>query len=168
MVREGIILGYKVLGAGIEVDRAKIDSIAKLSQPTNIKAIRSFLGHAGFYQRFIKDFSQVTRPLTQLLVKDAPFIFSDECVHAFEKHKQELTQSLVMIKPDWSLPFEIMCDTSDYAVGVVLGQRITSACDISLPSKMKNLDSFAGYFCSKSLTSRFATRRVLKIEQPIT
>nr|GEV43097.1 reverse transcriptase domain-containing protein [Tanacetum cinerariifolium]GEV47656.1 reverse transcriptase domain-containing protein [Tanacetum cinerariifolium] len=126
MVREGIILRHKVSGAGIEVDRAKIDSIAKLPQPINVKAIRSFLGHAEFYRMFIKDFSQVVRPLTQLLVKDAPFIFSKECVHAFKKLKHELTQAPVMIKPDWSLPFEIICDARDYAVGTMLGQRINN------------------------------------------
>ncbi|GKD02631.1 reverse transcriptase domain-containing protein, partial [Tanacetum coccineum] len=62
--------------------------------------------------------------MNQLLVKDAPFNFSEECIHAFETLKQELTQVPIMIKPDWSLPFKIMCNVSDYAVGVVLGQRI--------------------------------------------
>ncbi|GJU94443.1 reverse transcriptase domain-containing protein [Tanacetum coccineum] len=126
MVREGIVLEHKVSGVGIEVDRAKIDSIVKLLQPTNAKAIRSFLGHAGFYRRFIKDFSQVVRPLTQLLVKDAPFIFFEEYLQAFENLKHELTQAPVMIKPDWTLPFKIMCDASDYAVVAVLGQRINN------------------------------------------
>ncbi|GKC95049.1 reverse transcriptase domain-containing protein [Tanacetum coccineum] len=92
MVREGIVLGHKVSGSGIEVDKAKIESISKLPYPTNVKAIRSFLGHACFYQRFRKDFSHITRPLTQLLVKDAPF-FSKECIQAFDKLKPKLTQS---------------------------------------------------------------------------
>ncbi|GJX94237.1 reverse transcriptase domain-containing protein [Tanacetum coccineum] len=123
MVREGIVLDHNVSRVGIEVDRAKIESISKLSYPTNTKAIRSFLGHACFYRRFIKDFSQVTRPMTQLLVKDAPFVFSEECMQAFDRLKPELTQAPIMIKPDWSLPFKIMCDDSDYAVGGILGQR---------------------------------------------
>ncbi|GJS63054.1 reverse transcriptase domain-containing protein [Tanacetum coccineum] len=122
MVKEGIVLGHKVSGLGIEVDKAKIKAISKLPYPTNMKAIRSFLGHAGFYRRFIKDFSQIIRPMTQLLVKYTPFNFSEECIQAFNKLKRELTP--IMIKPDWSLPFEVMCDTSDYAVGAVLGQRI--------------------------------------------
>ncbi|GJW21219.1 reverse transcriptase domain-containing protein [Tanacetum coccineum] len=75
-------------------------------------------------RRFIKDFSQVARPMTQLLVKDTPFNFSEQCIQAFDKLKRELMQAPIMIKPDWSLPFEVMCDTSDYAVGAVLGQRI--------------------------------------------
>ncbi|GKA25169.1 reverse transcriptase domain-containing protein [Tanacetum coccineum] len=124
MVKEGIVLGHKVSGSGIEVDKMKIEAISKLPYATNVKAIRSFLGHAGFYRRFIKDFSQVARPMTQLLVKDAPFNFSEECIQAFETLKWELIQAPIMIKPDWSLLFEIMCDASDYVVRAVLGQRI--------------------------------------------
>ncbi|GJR68197.1 reverse transcriptase domain-containing protein [Tanacetum coccineum] len=117
MVKEGIFLGHKVSGSRIEVDKVKIKVISKLPYPTNVKAIRSFLGHAGFYRRFIKDFSQIARPMTHLLVKDALFNFYEECIHAFDILKRELTQVPIMIKPDWSLPFEIMCDASDYAVG---------------------------------------------------
>ncbi|GJS09291.1 reverse transcriptase domain-containing protein [Tanacetum coccineum] len=120
MVKEVIVLGHKVSGSGIEVDKAKIKAISKLPYPTNVKAIRSFLGHAGFYSRFIKDFSQIAHPMTQLLVKDAPFNFSEECIKAFNTLKCELTQAPIMIKPDWSLPFEIMCNASDYVVGAVL------------------------------------------------
>ncbi|GJT13174.1 putative nucleotidyltransferase, ribonuclease H [Tanacetum coccineum] len=123
MVKEGIILGHKVSGLGIKVDKAKIKSISKLPYPTNVKYIRSFLRHAGFYRRFIKYFSQVALPMTQLLVKDAPFNFSEECIQAFDKLKQELTRASIMIKLDWSLPFEFMCDASDYTFGVVLGKR---------------------------------------------
>ncbi|GJR92095.1 reverse transcriptase domain-containing protein [Tanacetum coccineum] len=124
MVKEGIVLGHKVSGSGIEVNKVKIKAISKLPYPTNVKAIRSFLGHAGFYRRFIKDFSQIARPITQILVKDAPFNFSEECIKAFDTLKREMTQAPIMIKLDWSLPFEIMCDASDYAVGAILGQRI--------------------------------------------
>ncbi|GJU61641.1 hypothetical protein Tco_1243476 [Tanacetum coccineum] len=73
MAKEGIVLGHKVSGAGIEVDKAKINIISKLPPPTNIKGIRSFLGHASFYRRFIKDFSKIARPLIKLLEKDTPF-----------------------------------------------------------------------------------------------
>ncbi|KMQ72786.1 hypothetical protein BPMI_04921 [Candidatus Burkholderia pumila] len=86
--------------------------------------MRSFLGHAGFYHRFIKDFFTIARPLTQLLVKDVPFVFSDECLQAFELLKEKLTTAPIMVSPDWGHPFELMCDASDFAVGVVLGQRI--------------------------------------------
>ncbi|GJQ90733.1 hypothetical protein Tco_0001872 [Tanacetum coccineum] len=110
MIKEGIVLGHKVLGSGIKVDKAKIESISKLPYPTNVKAIRSFLGHACLYRRFIKDFSQVACLMTQLLVKYAPLNFSKEFIQAFDKLKQELIWAPIMIKLDWSLPFEIMCD----------------------------------------------------------
>ncbi|PWA66127.1 reverse transcriptase domain-containing protein [Artemisia annua] len=125
MVKEGIVLGHKISKAGIEVDRAKVDVIAKLPHPTTVKGIRSFLGHAGFYRRFIQDFSKIARPLTHLLEKDAPFFFSNECVEAFNILKKKLTEAPILVAPDWDLPFELMCDASDYAIGAVLGQRKT-------------------------------------------
>jgi hypothetical protein len=88
----------------------------------NIKGIHIFLGDAGFYRRFIKDFSQISRPLTNLLAKDVPFQFNDECVNAFHTLKKALISAPIIQPPDWSLPFEIICDASDYAVGVVLSQ----------------------------------------------
>ncbi|GJR06325.1 reverse transcriptase domain-containing protein [Tanacetum coccineum] len=123
MVKEGIVLGHKVSDAGLEVDKAKIDVISKLPPPTNIKGVRSFLGHAGFYRRFIKDFSKIARPITKLLEKDTPFEFNDECQKAFELLKEKLTCAPVIVSPNWNLPFELMCDASDFAVGAVLGQK---------------------------------------------
>ncbi|GJZ97899.1 reverse transcriptase domain-containing protein, partial [Tanacetum coccineum] len=117
--------GHKVSKSGIEVDKAKVDVIAKLPHPTFVKGIRSFLGHAGFYRRFIQDFSKIARPMTHLLEKDTPFIFSKECVESFNILKKKLTEAPILVAPDWDLPFEIMCDASDYAVGAVLGQRKT-------------------------------------------
>lgn len=123
MVKEGIVLGHKVSRAGLEVDKAKIEVIAKLPPPTNIKGIRSFLGHAGFYHRFIKYFSKITKPLTKLLEKDVPFEFNEECVKAFELLKEKLTCTPIIASPNWNLPFELMCDANESAVGAVLGQR---------------------------------------------
>ncbi|KAI3816628.1 hypothetical protein L1987_16331 [Smallanthus sonchifolius] len=123
MVTEGIVLGHKISRDGIEVDRAKIDTISRLPPPTSVRSIRNFLGHAGFYRRFIKDFSKITRPMTRLLEKDAPFVFDEECLEAFEFLKEKLISAPILISPEWSLPFELMCDASDYAVGAVLGQR---------------------------------------------
>ncbi|KAJ9558321.1 LOW QUALITY PROTEIN: hypothetical protein OSB04_012935 [Centaurea solstitialis] len=119
----GIVLGHKISKDGLEVDKAKIDTISKLPPPTNIKGVKSFLGHAGFYRRFIQDFSKISRPLTKLLEKDAPFIFDEKCISAFETLKRHLTNAPIMVPPDWDQPFEIMCDASDYVVGAVLGQR---------------------------------------------
>ena len=91
MVREGIVLGHKISARGIEVDRAKIDVIEKLPPPLNIKGVRSFLGHARFYRRFIMDFSKIARPLSNLLNKDVAFKFDEECSVAFQTLKDKLT-----------------------------------------------------------------------------
>ncbi|GJY12729.1 reverse transcriptase domain-containing protein [Tanacetum coccineum] len=123
MVKEGIVLGHKVSGAGLEVYKAKIDVISKLPPPTNVKGIRSFLGHAGFYRRFIKDFSKLARPSTKLLEKYTPFKFNDECHKAFNLLKQKLTCTPVIVSPNWNFPFALMCDASEFVVGAVLGQK---------------------------------------------
>ncbi|RVW84861.1 Retrovirus-related Pol polyprotein from transposon 17.6 [Vitis vinifera] len=91
MVRQGIVLGHIISEKGIEVDKAKVELIVKLPSPTTVKGVRQFLGHAGFYRRFIKDFSNLSKPLLRA--------------------------------PNWQLPFEVMCDASDFAIGAVLGQR---------------------------------------------
>nr|GEY02618.1 reverse transcriptase domain-containing protein [Tanacetum cinerariifolium] len=124
--RECIVLGHKISKSGIEVDRAKVDVIAKLPHPTTIKGVRSFLGHVGFYRRFIQDFSKIARPMTHLLEKETPFVFSKECIEAFNTLKKKLTEAPILVVPDWNLPFKLMCDASDYAIGAVLGQRKTN------------------------------------------
>ncbi|CAM8965116.1 unnamed protein product [Rhodiola kirilowii] len=121
MVQEGIVLGHMVSHRGIEVDRAKVEVIEKLPPPKDVKEIRSFLGHAGFYRRFIKDFSKTAKPLTDLLCQEAAFKFTDSCLHAFNSLKTALTSAPIVQPPDWELPFELMCDASDFAVGAVLG-----------------------------------------------
>nr|GEZ91687.1 reverse transcriptase domain-containing protein [Tanacetum cinerariifolium] len=121
MVKEGIVLGHKISKKGKEVDKAKIEVILKLPHPTTVKRIRSFLGHAGFYRRFIKDFSKISIPMTHLLEKNSPFIFSNKCIQAFRTLKEKLTKAPILIALNWDQPFELMCDTSNYAVGAVLG-----------------------------------------------
>nr|GEV81564.1 reverse transcriptase domain-containing protein [Tanacetum cinerariifolium] len=122
LVTEGIVLGHKISKQGIKVDKAKVDVITKLPHPTTVKGIRSFLGHADFYRRFIKDFSKIARPRTRLLEKDTSFFFSKECVEAFQTLKRKLTEDPILIAPDWDMPFELMCDASDFAIGAVLVQ----------------------------------------------
>nr|GEW66724.1 hypothetical protein [Tanacetum cinerariifolium] len=112
-------------GNGIEVDKAKVDVIAKLPRPTTVKGIRSFLGHVGFYRRFIQDFSKIARPMTRLLEKDTLFFFSKECIKAFQTLTRKLTEAPILVAPDWDLPFELMCDASDFAIVAVLGQQKT-------------------------------------------
>nr|GEW57087.1 reverse transcriptase domain-containing protein [Tanacetum cinerariifolium] len=106
-----------------EVDRAKVDVIAKLPHPTTVKGVKSFLGHAGFYRRFIQDFSKISRPMTHLIEKETPFVFSKDCIDAFETLKKKLTEASILVVPDWNQPFELMCDASDFAIDAVLGQH---------------------------------------------
>ncbi|GKC43765.1 reverse transcriptase domain-containing protein [Tanacetum coccineum] len=146
MVKEGIVLGHKISKSGIEVDKAKVDVIAKLPHPTSVKGIRSFLGHAGFYRRFIQDFSKIARPMTHLLEKDTPFIFSKECIESFNTLKKKLIEASILVAPGWDLPFKIMCDASDYAVGAVLGK---------LPPWFADIANYhAGNFIMKGMLSQ--------------
>jgi len=86
-----------------------------------VTELRSFLGHAGFYHRFIKDFNKIAKPLSNLLAKDVPFHFSEECHQAFSKLKKALTSAPILHPPIWGESFELMCDAYDYAIRVVLG-----------------------------------------------
>ncbi|CAM8975118.1 unnamed protein product [Rhodiola kirilowii] len=124
MVQEGIVLGHLVSSRGVEVDKAKVQVIEQLPPPKDQKGVRSFLGHAGFYRRFIKDFSKIAKPLTHLLCNDVQFNFDEDCLEAFEKLKKAVVSAPIVRPPNWDLPFELMCDASDYAIGAVLGQRI--------------------------------------------
>ncbi|CAM8923106.1 unnamed protein product [Rhodiola kirilowii] len=124
MVQEGIVLGHLISSRGVEVDKAKVQVIEQLPPPKDQKGVRSFLGHAGFYRRFIKDFSKIAKPLTHLLCNDVKFDFDEGCLEAFEKLKKALVSAPIVQPPKWDLPFELMCDASDFAIGAVLGQRV--------------------------------------------
>ena len=123
MVNQGIVLGHIISSRGIEVDKAKIELISKLPSSTNVKTVRQFLGPAGFYRRFIKDFSKIAKPLCKLLDKDAKFFWEKECQERFEEMKSHLTNTPIVLVPNWQFPFEVMCDARDLAIGAVLGQR---------------------------------------------
>ncbi|XP_042454625.1 uncharacterized protein LOC122038761 [Zingiber officinale] len=123
----GIVLGHIVSEKGIEVDPAKINAIIALSFPTCVREVRSFLGHAGFYRRFIRDFSAIALPLSRLLQKVVEFVFDEKCKEAFNKLREALISSPIVCSPDWLLPFELMCDASNFAVGVVLSQGVEGA-----------------------------------------
>nr|GEV72452.1 reverse transcriptase domain-containing protein [Tanacetum cinerariifolium] len=161
MVKEGLVFGHKISKNGIEVDKAKVDVIAKLPHPTTVKGIRSFLGHAGFYQRFIQDFSKIARPMTRLLEKDTPFIFSKECIEAFQSLKKKLTKAPILVAPDWDLPFQLMCDATDFAIGAVLGQRKTMT-DAKMPSR----DCSGGFSSFNNLISSSAIKKEPRTYSP--
>ncbi|CAM8910650.1 unnamed protein product [Rhodiola kirilowii] len=122
MVTHGAVLGHIVPNEGIKVDKAKIDLILSLHYPSTVREIKSFFGHAGFYRRFNKDFSKKALPLSNLLQKDVPFDFSDSCREAFDELKRP-SPAHPLFKHQFGT-FEIMCDASDYVVGVVLGQGV--------------------------------------------
>ena len=105
MVTEGIVLGHKISATR---DQAKISVIRTLMPPTTVKGVRSFLGHGGFYRRFVKDFSKIARPLCKLLEKDAKFEIDEACKSAFEEIKARLIIAPIMATPNWSKNFEIM------------------------------------------------------------
>ena len=122
------------------MDKAKVKLISNLPTPKCVRDIKLFLGHAGFYRRFIKDFSATAHPLCNFLAKDVPFTWSQACEAAFDKLKTMLVSPPIMRSPNWNLPFEIMCDASDYAIGAVLGQR-------------EDKKAFVIYYASKTLDS---------------
>ncbi|XP_062118310.1 uncharacterized protein LOC133831924 [Humulus lupulus] len=140
MVREGIVLGHKISSEGIEVDRAKISTIENLPPPISVKGVRSFLGHAGFYRRFINDFSKVSKPLSTLLMNGVPFDFNEECLTAFKTLNEKLISAPIVCAPNWDLPFELMCDASDYAVGAVLGQRVDKGTENLVADHLSRLE----------------------------
>jgi hypothetical protein len=96
MVKQGIVLGHVISEREIEVDKAKVETVEQLSPPTDVKSLRSFLGHAGFYRRFIKDFSKITKPLTHLLQKDVAFDFDEKCLVAFRTLKSALLSAPII------------------------------------------------------------------------
>nr|GEV83996.1 hypothetical protein [Tanacetum cinerariifolium] len=116
----GTFQSHKISKHGLEVNRAKVDVIAKLPHPTIVKGVRSFLGHAGFYPRFIQDFSKIARPMTRLIEKETPFVFSKDCIDTSETLKKKLTVASILVVPDWNLPFELMSDANDFTIGAVL------------------------------------------------
>jgi hypothetical protein len=105
MVKQGIVLGHVISERGIEVDKTKVETVEQLPPPTDVKFLRSFLGHAGFYRRFIKDFSKITKPLAHLLQKDVAFNFDEKCLATFRTLKSALVSAPIIQPPDWSQPF---------------------------------------------------------------
>ena len=122
-VTDGIVLGHKIYAARLEVDQEKVVVIKNLRPLTTVKRIRSFIGHANIYRRFIKDFSKISRPMCRLLEKDENFDFDESCRSAFDEIKFRLVTTPIMLTPYWNNDFKIMCDANDYAMGAVLGQR---------------------------------------------
>lgn len=107
LVKEEIVLGHRVSRKGLKVDQAKVEVIETLPPPTNVKGLRSFPRHVGFYRGFIKDFSKIIKPLFNLLVKYVALKFDEACLEAFNRLKEKLIVSPIIASSDWSLPFHV-------------------------------------------------------------
>ena len=97
MVKEGIVLGHQISERGIEVDKVKIETIEKLPPPFSVKGIRSFIGHVGFFRRFIKDFSKIAKTLSNLFVQGTRFEFDDQCLKVFFFLKEKLVSEPIVV-----------------------------------------------------------------------
>lgn len=139
MLNEGLVLGQHISSKGIEVDQTKIQIIVELPIPTNQKYVRSFLGYASYYWRFIANLSKIALPLFKRLTKDVTFDWNGNCQTTFEKLKEKLSATPVLRGPNWTLPFRISTDASDIVVGASLGQK-------------EDGSTYAIYFISKNLT----------------
>nr|GFA15348.1 reverse transcriptase domain-containing protein [Tanacetum cinerariifolium] len=152
---------------GIEVDKTKIEVISKLPHPKTVKGIRSFLEHAGFYRRFIKNFSKISRPMTHLLEKNSPFIFSNECIQAFRTLKDKLTEAPILIAPNWDQPFELMCNASDYAIGAEFDFKVidTRGAENYAADHLSRLENpYENIFDPKEINETFPLESLNKVD----
>ena len=116
-LKEVGFLGHVISGEGITVDPAKVDTVTSWEPPTTVGEIRSFLGLAGYYRRFIENFSKIAKPMTELLKKDTKFNWTEECEASFQELKKRLVTSPVLILPDQRKDYEVYCDASRRGLG---------------------------------------------------
>nr|ABA98437.1 retrotransposon protein, putative, Ty3-gypsy subclass [Oryza sativa Japonica Group] len=116
-------LGHVITAQGVAVDPSNVESVTKWTPPKTVSQIRSFLGLAGYYRRFIENFSRIARPMTQLLKKDEKFKWTAECDKSFEELKRKLVSAPVLILPDQTKDFQVYCDASRHGLGCVLMQE---------------------------------------------
>ena len=115
-------LGHIVSRDGIQPNPDKISAVQDFPIPKRVKDVRSFLGLANYYRRFIEHFSKIAKPLTQLLQKNVKFQWTDECQNAFDRLKNALVSAPILSYPDFSKPFELYVDASNDGLGMTLGQ----------------------------------------------
>jgi len=121
LMTEGTVLGHSISQQGLQVDPNKVDIIQRVPPPQKQRDVRSFLGLAEYYRRFIKDFSKLASPLFGLLAKDSEFIWSKSCQEALDILKDKVTTAPILRSPNWAFPFHIHADASHRAIGAVLG-----------------------------------------------
>jgi hypothetical protein len=141
MLTDGIILGHRILAKGFQLDPTKIKVILNFLTPSSQKKVRSFLGYAGYYRRFIEKISQIARPLIALLIKYFEFLWKNIYQHALNELKTKVSKTPILRGPDWSLSFHISTDASNIAIGFVLG-------------KQEGMDTYTIYYVNKNLTRR--------------
>ncbi|RDY11449.1 Retrovirus-related Pol polyprotein, partial [Mucuna pruriens] len=159
MVIEGIILGHFVSSRGIKVDKCKVGIITSLPNPSFVREVRSFLGHAGFYRRFIKNFSKIALSLSKLLQKDVDFNFDQPCIEAFQELKIRFTSTLILHAPNWEYPFKLMCDRSNSTLGAILGQQELLAIVFALDKFCSHLLGSKIIIFSDHVTLRFLLKK---------
>jgi hypothetical protein len=121
-LKEIKFLGHTISQAGIAIDPDKVQEVMNWKPPTTVRQIQSFLGLAGYYRRFISDFSRIAKPITELLKKEAKFVWGQKCKDAFHTLRQHLTTAPVLAQPDNNKPFDVYCDASGTGLGCVLMQ----------------------------------------------
>ena len=123
-------LGHVLSGDGISVDPTKVQEVLEWKAPTTVTEVRSFLGLAGYYRRFIPDFSKIAKPMTRLLQKDEKFVWTPKCEEAFHTLWTLLTSAPVLAQPDIEKPFDVYCDACGTGLGCVLMQegRVNCLC----------------------------------------
>jgi hypothetical protein len=122
-IKEVSFLGHVVSPEGIAVDPGKVKEVMEWKPPTTVFEVRSFLGLAGYYQRFIPNFSKITKPITELLKKRNKYVWSEACDEAFKQLKKLLTTSPVLAQPDTTKSFDVYCDASSTGLEGVLMQE---------------------------------------------
>jgi hypothetical protein len=121
-MKQVAFLGHVILKGGMSVDPSKVQDVLSWNAPTSVSDIRSFLGLAGYYRRFIEGFSKISMPMTELLKKDKKFKWISACEASFQELKKRLTTAPILVMPDMEKPFSIYCDASGQGLGCVLMQ----------------------------------------------
>jgi hypothetical protein len=131
-LKQVAFLGHVVSKGGISVDPSKVQDVLSWKTPTSVSDIRSFLGLVGYYRRFIKGFSRISKPMTELLEKDKDFKWTSACESGFQELKKRLTTAPVLVMSNMDKPFSIYCDASGQGLGCVL---IQDGCVVAYASR---------------------------------
>ncbi len=139
-LKEIKFLGHIVSEKGVRADHDKIEAIRTYPVPTNLKEVQRFLGLAGWYHKFVQDFSKIAQPLNDLKKKGRPFVWSHDCQHAFEQLKSTLSSPPILGHPNTDLPFSVYTDASDVGLGAVLTQKMSSGMEEVLAYASRTLN----------------------------